>query len=1047
MKILGFEITRARPVKSGGNNSFGIPPAWMNAYLGPGQPIQPLATDKNTEIPRTIDYPISVNAQLTPRTGYGLMPFQQLMLAYEKVPECRFPVNLIHRQLQAYQPRLVDKHGIEIEDHPFKWICEYPDGRTPFSVWMTRYLKSAKIYDAPALYIERSHEQITGLHFIDGSTLFVILDEYGRTPMPERVQDYVSRVSEITVYPTAPVEGSAKGPTSVDSFITNYNQRLYEGKDVPLKMPAYTQVIKGTPYAWWSADDIWYMPESRRVNSPYGEPFIEASWPWVMIILNLTAFELAHYRTGNMPEGYITLPREWLSTPDQLEALELAFNERMTRNPTTERNRLRLFPDGAKWFQTKRGEWPESLYNRARGVILDNIGIPPAEAGDIPGLGLGGKGFKEGNSTELNRNTINPNRLTILAPFNHMLRLSGVTDATMSLEPPMGEIDPDKLRSTVYEGMTHGTYSLNDGRSLLNMKPIGDPRDPENIANLHMIVAGSAIYVIEKMKLGEQGEAEPAFGGGKAGGEPANPEAPVEVEHVPEEDNKTLEQLMKSVEETGRLTNRFFSFAKESTLSKVKSTKDEIPQEEPLEKHCGVCDEDDAYLGAPISRAATIHFPKQDHVNGVEIVAMVPDGLAPKPALWKAEGGESEGLRSWIGGPLYLREAAAYEFDRALGFYLVPVTYVADSYGEQGAAVYYTMHNQAAKVAGQYAPEWIEKAGVFDYLIAQKDRNNRHNYFTHPDEPDRPILFDNGLTFPADGQAGYNSVFSSLVFGKELSPEVQYSLQKCLTDEGTWGRIQELVGFEAATAVRSRVEELLQYGWIVPSGNIWKAAPFEEDKHPRADDGKFAENPGGGGGDETDPAGRREKRKAPPKKPEARGPERKRSDVPHREKDFEPYSGVGGIGPGALDLPTDIKEKPKPGNKKGPQHENGGSYRRLRAKYPGNIEIHHMPADQASPLHENNGPAIPLPKAEHEITASYGNSASAIAYRQKQYDLIREGRFEEAQQMDIDDIREKFGNKYDKHIEEMRNYTASLKKDKHGMPKNPTPKQVRRGEA
>ncbi len=103
-----------------------------------------------------------------------------------------------------------------------------------------------------------------------------------------------------------------------------------------------------------------------------------------------------------------------------------------------------------------------------------------------------------------------------------------------------------------------------------------------------------------------------------------------------------------------------------------------------------------------------------------------------------------------------------------------------------------------------------------------------------------------------------------------------------------------------------------------------------------------------------------------------------------------------------------------------------------------------MPAAESSPLHLQNGPAIALPKAEHIQTASYGTSRSAREYRAKQRKLVAEGKFYEAQQMDIDDIHEKFGDKYDKHIEELQNYTASLRFRKgSGIPMNPTPKVIR----
>ncbi|NNU14776.1 hypothetical protein HK107_00375 [Parvularcula sp. ZS-1/3] len=63
---------------------------------------------------------------------------------------------------------------------------------------------------------------------------------------------------------------------------------------------------------------------------------------------------------------------------------------------------------------------------------------------------------------------------------------------------------------------------------------------------------------------------------------------------------------------------------------------------------------------------------------------------------------------------------------------------------------------------------------------------------------------------------------------------------------------------------------------------------------------------------------------------------------------------------------------------------------------------------------------------DHRQTASWGNSRDAKAYRHQQSDMIEAGDFKGAQQMDIDDIQSKFGDKYDDAIQEMRDYTDTL---------------------
>ena len=63
--------------------------------------------------------------------------------------------------------------------------------------------------------------------------------------------------------------------------------------------------------------------------------------------------------------------------------------------------------------------------------------------------------------------------------------------------------------------------------------------------------------------------------------------------------------------------------------------------------------------------------------------------------------------------------------------------------------------------------------------------------------------------------------------------------------------------------------------------------------------------------------------------------------------------------------------------------------------------------------------AVWMETVDHRKTASWGSSKRAEAYRAKQDALINSGKLREAIQMDIDDIRSLFGNKYDANIKQM----------------------------
>lgn len=121
---------------------------------------------------------------------------------------------------------------------------------------------------------------------------------------------------------------------------------------------------------------------------------------------------------------------------------------------------------------------------------------------------------------------------------------------------------------------------------------------------------------------------------------------------------------------------------------------------------------------------------------------------------------------------------------------------------------------------------------------------------------------------------------------------------------------------------------------------------------------------------------------------------------------------------------------PEKAEKPDVQPKEGGSYREVKENSNGvTHEVHHVPADSISPLEHGEGPAIKMEKGDHQQTASYGSSREARDYRAAQQELINDGKFREAIQMDIDDIHGKFGSKYDGSISQMMDYVGQLEKE------------------
>ncbi len=82
---------------------------------------------------------------------------------------------------------------------------------------------------------------------------------------------------------------------------------------------------------------------------------------------------------------------------------------------------------------------------------------------------------------------------------------------------------------------------------------------------------------------------------------------------------------------------------------------------------------------------------------------------------------------------------------------------------------------------------------------------------------------------------------------------------------------------------------------------------------------------------------------------------------------------------------------------------------------------HHMPSQYCGNK-GNDGGAITMKTSDHKDTASYDCRQGADEYRKKQKELVDSGKFGEAFEMDVQDIKNKFGSKYNEAIEHLREW-------------------------
>jgi hypothetical protein len=697
--------------------------------------------------PRSFQYIPSVNATITPRVGYGLMSFDALNYYTTQVPEAALCRRLIIQEMCTFVPQIVG-----------------PDGTV--------------VQKARAIPSYRKDGTLEKVSFTGTNELEQLPELAWMTTRPDRFNAWPVWLSRF-LYNTIVFDGSNYFRIRDDNHKT-IGMRILDastlfmvidnrGEQPMPPAPAFSQIIYGTPYAWLNTLQLWYRPRQLRVNAPYGITAIEDSLRPLTLLDNLWQYEISEYTEGTMPESYLEMPAGW--TPEQCLAYEQMMNRRMGGN-AVERRRVKVVPQGVKVLDTKKSPWPTEARQAAFELVALNHGIHPSELGKAPGQGLGGKGFQEKGEDAHARMGISPIRTFMESAFNDVLQENGYSEYSFQLGTVPDGINPEKEEQKWAVRWTNKGITRNEYLAGVNMEQ-RKPNDP----------SGDAYWSQTATSEGVDAEPAPVPAALAAPGQPGQPVQQKPAQLKPGQGGPADKDTEPAEDQAA------------------------VPQDDAgkLLKHCGVCPEDDRYYGARVARAERVSMGIG--ANGAEIVSIQAGELTPIAALWKPAGSERDDLVEFIGGAMYLREEAAYLVDRAGDFNLVPVAYVTTVDEEPGAIVYYSMGNGDRLDAAVYKPYWLELAAVFDYISGQRDRR-MHNWLTHPDDRERPLLIDNGMSFPTRPM-NVNSAFVNAWGGSLLGAETVDRLKK-LAGDVVWGDVAELVGDAACKLALERLGKAIE---------------------------------------------------------------------------------------------------------------------------------------------------------------------------------------------------------------------------------------------
>ena len=356
---------------------------WQGGGLfGPGAPIAPANGDGD---PAVFEYTPGVNLQITPRMGFNALLSFPALRAISQVKEIRLNIELIKRQICGMEWEIVpsEVNAVTVGEETYsrtvdtKSIAEFferPNGVDEWDSWLKMALEDLLVIDALTLYPEFDRfGKMAELNIIDGATIRPLLDWRGRIPRPP--------------------------------------------------MPAYTQVLHGTPTTWYAADRILYKPLNTKSITPYGETGAE----WVLASVNAAirkeASRNAYYTEGNIPGALVYLGD---ITQEQVKIIDEYVNA-VIQGDIARASKLLFLPGGGSGtsvfpFQQNNQD-DTTLDTWLMQVACWAFGNSPAEFGLIPGSsGLGGSGYMQGAENSQFRSMIGPVSSYISGLMNRVIR-------------------------------------------------------------------------------------------------------------------------------------------------------------------------------------------------------------------------------------------------------------------------------------------------------------------------------------------------------------------------------------------------------------------------------------------------------------------------------------------------------------------------------------------------------------------------------------------------------------------------------------------------
>lgn len=230
-----------------------------------------------------------------------------------------------------------------------------------FQEWLMMALEEVLVIDALSIYPNKTldNKSLHSLEIIDGTTIKPLLNAHGSRPIAPH--------------------------------------------------PAFQQILWGFPRGEFTAspdadgeftaDDLVYVPRTRRTWTPYGLSPTERCLPLVDLYMKRLHWFRTEFTDGVMPDLIMKTDIDFGNNPSLITGYEQVFNDALAGN-LEQRRRMRIVPNGFDPVQlgVSDAKYSSDFDDWLIKSICGHFGVLPTQIGFTPKSGLGGKGHQDGES-------------------------------------------------------------------------------------------------------------------------------------------------------------------------------------------------------------------------------------------------------------------------------------------------------------------------------------------------------------------------------------------------------------------------------------------------------------------------------------------------------------------------------------------------------------------------------------------------------------------------------------------------------------------------